>query len=132
MEIYIRESKKFIYIGDQIQRWDQYRKELRVKNDEEFVKLLLDGFRKYTKVVQLVVGPTFGYPETVLGDDSSQGLHPLKKADGENMSDSDDLLDYVDAVKEGTSTSSKETHEDGDEIVIQVEEEKEEQEKKDE
>ncbi|XP_071836237.1 uncharacterized protein [Apostichopus japonicus] len=112
MEIYVRQSKKFIYVGNQVKRWDQYRKELRIKNDEEFAKLLLDGFRKYTKVVQLVVGPTFGYPESVLGEDNSHSLHPLKKVDDENMSDSDDLTDYVDTVREGIE-SKEEGAEDG-------------------
>ncbi|PIK42030.1 hypothetical protein BSL78_21115 [Apostichopus japonicus] len=69
-------------------------------------------FRKYTKVVQLVVGPTFGYPESVLGEDNSHSLHPLKKVDDENMSDSDDLTDYVDTVREGIE-SKEEGAEDG-------------------
>lgn len=107
MEIFVRDCKHFVYIGDEYKRWDQYRKELRIKNDTEFAKILLDGFRKYAKVVQLVIGPSFGYSESFTGEDGKESLNPLNTGQRDDLSDSDDLSDYIIAVQEGVAATER-------------------------
>lgn len=45
------------------------------------------SFRKYSKIVQLVIGPSFGYSESFTGEDGKESLNPLNTGQRDDPSD---------------------------------------------